>query len=317
MLWATEKFLMQKAEADGVAKRDLSPVGRKRRKLALSVVLISSMLLQRRRGCLAGLGVACCLYITFTAKMKPAFLKQTLLFPAGLMLRGFDFRLSGKIQRIYSPFLTFLFLSLFLLISRTLWSKSQGVEVLQFFNRHGRKKLPGNFICFPTDLWHFFGHIALCIREKGETKQRNIRHRAVQMTTVWGTHQHTQKNISGSTIRPEVIRKRKMDRSDFQDTLKKNHQNNNNKKIHHKNKTKTNRDKRHAQEDLCFLLGMLLFSHDVTGAAFLPAKISSASNPESQTCLWLFCSRRRNCSSAQLQNFASSRLWASLTSVPV
>lgn len=41
------------------------------------------------------------------------------------------------------------------------------------------------------------------------------------MTTVWGTHQHTQKNISGSTIRPEVIRKRKMDRSDFQDTLKK------------------------------------------------------------------------------------------------
>lgn len=53
-----------------------------------------------------GLGGACRLYITSTAKMKPAFLKQTLLFPAGLMLRGFDFRLSSKIQKISSPFLT-------------------------------------------------------------------------------------------------------------------------------------------------------------------------------------------------------------------
>lgn len=105
---------MQKAGADGVPKPDLSTAGRKRRKLALGVVLTSSMLLQRRRGCLAGLGVACRLYITFTVKMKPAFLKQTLLFPAGLMLRGFDFRLSSKIQKIYSPFLTSLFLSLFL-----------------------------------------------------------------------------------------------------------------------------------------------------------------------------------------------------------
>lgn len=117
---------MQKAGADGVAKRDLSPVGRKRRKLALSVVLISSMLLQRRRGCLAGLGVACCLYIAFTAKMKPAFLKQTLLFPAGLMLRGFDFRLSGKIQRIYSPFLTFLFKSVSSHFKNTLEQESGG-----------------------------------------------------------------------------------------------------------------------------------------------------------------------------------------------
>lgn len=166
---------MQKAGADGVAKRDLSPVGSKRRKLALSVVLISSMLLQRRRGCLAGLGVACCLYIAFTAKMKPAFLKQTLLFPAGLMLRGFDFRLSGKIQRIYSPFLTFLFLSLFLLISRTLWSKSQGVEVLQFFNRHGRKKLPGNFICFPTDLWHFFWPHCFVYQRKRRNKAKKYK----------------------------------------------------------------------------------------------------------------------------------------------
>lgn len=90
------------------------------------------MLLQGRRRCLAGLGVACRLYITFTAKKKPASLKQTLLFPAGLMLRGFDFRLSSKIQKIYSPFLTSPFLSLFLLISRTFWSKSQGMELFPF-----------------------------------------------------------------------------------------------------------------------------------------------------------------------------------------
>lgn len=72
------------------------------------------------------------------------------------------------------------------------------------------------------------------------------------------------------------------------------------------------------RKELCFPLGMLLFSHnDGRRASFLPAKISSASNPGSQTCLWLFCSRGRNCSSAQLQNFSSPRLWASLTSVPV
>lgn len=120
LLCATQKFLMQKAGADGVPKPDLSTAGRKRRKLALSAVLTSSMLLQRRRGRLAGLGVACRLYTTFAVKMKPAFLKQTLLFPTGLMLRRFDFRLSSRIQKIYSSFLTALFLSLFLLISRSL-----------------------------------------------------------------------------------------------------------------------------------------------------------------------------------------------------
>lgn len=161
LLCAAQKFLMQKAGADGVPKHDLYSAGRKRSKLALSVVLTSSMLLQRRRGCLPGLGVACRLYITSTAKIKPEFLKQTLLFPAGLMLREFDFRLSSKIQKISSPFLTSLFLILFLLISRTFWSKSQGMELFQFLNRHGRKKKkrPGDFIfhlCFPTDLWHFF-----------------------------------------------------------------------------------------------------------------------------------------------------------------
>lgn len=72
------------------------------------------------------------------------------------------------------------------------------------------------------------------------------------------------------------------------------------------------------KEELCFPLGMLLFSHnDVRRATFLPAKISSASNAGSQSCWWLFCSRGRSCSSAQLQNFSSPRLWASLTSVPV
>lgn len=72
------------------------------------------------------------------------------------------------------------------------------------------------------------------------------------------------------------------------------------------------------REKLCFPPGTLLFSHnDARRATFLPAKISSAPNPGSQTCLWLFCSRGRNCSSAQLQNFSSPRLWASLTSVPV
>lgn len=50
---------------------------------------------------------------------------------------------------------------------------------------------------------------------------------------------------------------------------------------------------------------------------FSSSKLSNASNPGSQTCLWLFCSRGRNCSSAQLQSFSSPRLWASLTSVPV
>lgn len=67
-----------------------------------------------------------------------------------------------------------------------------------------------------------------------------------------------------------------------------------------------------------FPQGTFLFSHNhVRRATFLPAKISSAPNPGSQTCSWLFCSRGRNCSSAQLQNFSSPRLWASLTSVPV
>lgn len=139
---------MQKAGADGVPKPDLSTAGRKRRKLALGVVLTSSMLLQKRRGCLAGLGVACRLYIIFTVKMKPAFLKQTLLFPAGLMLRGFDFRLASKIQKIYSPFLTSLLLHLFLNFSfqARFRERVRGWNPCSFFNRHGRKKWPGDFI---------------------------------------------------------------------------------------------------------------------------------------------------------------------------
>lgn len=164
---------MQKAGADGVPKPDLSTAGRKRRKLALGVVLTSSMLLQRRRGCLAGLGVACRLYITFTVKMKPAFLKQTLLFPAGLMLRGFDFRLSSKIQKIYSPFLTSLFLSLFLNFSfqARFRARVRGWNPFGFLTGMEGKKWPGVFIyVFPLTAGIFFGQVALCIKAKGETK---------------------------------------------------------------------------------------------------------------------------------------------------
>lgn len=174
LLCATQKFLMQKARADGVPKHDLSTAGRKIRKLALSLVLTSSTLLQRRRGCLAGLGVACRLYITSTAKMKPAFLKQALLFPAGLMLRGFDFGLSSKIQKISSQFLTSLFLSLFLVISRTFWSKSQGMELFQFLNRHGRKKKkwPGNFTYgFPLTCGIFLAMLLYGSKQKGKQRK--------------------------------------------------------------------------------------------------------------------------------------------------
>lgn len=106
-----------------------------------------------------------------------------------------------------------------------------------------------------------------------------------------------------------------MDWSHFQDTFKKTPSP---KKLNKTSNQRPTWTKDMHREELCSPLGMLLFSHsDVRRATFLPAKTSSASNPGSQTCLWLLCLRGRNCSSAQLQNFSSPRLWASLTSVPV
>lgn len=168
---------MQKAGADGVPKPDLSTAGRKRRKLALGVVLTSSMLLQKRRGCLAGLGVACRLYIIFTVKMKPAFLKQTLLFPAGLMLRGFDFRLASKIQKIYSPFLTSLLLHLFLNFSfqARFRERVRGWNPCSFLTgMEGKNDLEISSMFPhwpPVFFWPSYqSQVALCIKAKGETK---------------------------------------------------------------------------------------------------------------------------------------------------
>lgn len=65
------EILNAKAGADGVPKPDLSTARVKRKKLALSVVHTSSMLLQQKRRCLAELDVVCPFLITLTVKMKP------------------------------------------------------------------------------------------------------------------------------------------------------------------------------------------------------------------------------------------------------